>query len=217
MKCEEIIELLDDYIDEMLPPEQRDLVSTHVSACASCRQELASMQLLCDALRNYPVKPSSRGFADNILRNARRAHNRGRPAMYMAAGAVAAGLMLLLVAGIVRMDADQAARPAAIQKVEMTVLEQRTISLAFNYPNAINEVTFILDLPEGIELSGYPEQRELVWKDALSNGKNVLQLTLMGKKPMSGSLKATIEHAGKRREFNIPLNVREVGASLTTI
>lgn len=211
MNCDRTIELLDDYIDDLLSLEQHDDVAAHVDTCISCRQQLADLSALRECLRSMPVKSPPHDFAETILRKARRAHSHSRPSMFVA-GAVAACLMLLLVAGILRMETDPATQPAAVHMVEMTVLEQRTISLAFNSPAEINDVTFILNLPEGVELNGYPDERELVWKDNLSNGKNVLQITLLGQKKMSGSLKATIEHDGKRREFNIQLQVREAGA-----
>jgi hypothetical protein len=213
MNCDKTTELLDDYLDDGLSPDLRSLFTAHVASCESCRRQLDELTSLREHLRKLPVSPPPAGFADRILRTARLDYNRRHLGVF-ATGAVAAGLFILLVAGVMRMTADNPVDSIAIQRVEMEVLEQRTISLAFNSPAEISDVTFILDLPDGVELSGHPDTQKLVWKDNLSNGRNVLQLTLLGQKQMTGTLKASIEHAGKRREFSIPLQVREAGVSL---
>lgn len=213
MNCGKTTELLDDYIDDALPSDQRSMLVAHVTGCDSCRQQLDELMRLRENLRNMPIKPPPGDFADRILCTARQNYTRRRLGMF-ATGAAAAALFIMLAAALMQMTADNDADSIAIQMVEMTVLEQRTISLAFNSPAEIDDVTFILDLPEGVELSGHPDRQELVWTDTLSNGRNVLQLTLLGQKKMAGTLKASIEHAGKRREFRIPLQVREAGASL---
>jgi hypothetical protein len=213
MNCDKAIELQDDYIDDELPLDQRSLLIEHLASCDSCRREQDELTALREQLRNLPVKTPPAGFADRILRTARNGYSRRHIGVF-AAGAVAAGLVIMLVAGVMRMTTENSTDTVMIQMVELKVLEQRTISLAFRSPAEINDVTFTLDLPDGVELSGHPDKRELVWKDTLSDGKNVLQLTLLGQKRMTGTLKASIEHAGKRREFSIPLQVREAGASL---
>jgi hypothetical protein len=215
MNCDKVTDLLDDYIDEELPLDQRRLLIEHVASCESCRRELDELAALRAQLRNLPVNAPPAGFADRILRTARNGYTRRHMGMF-ATGAAAAGLVIMLVAGVMRMTTENSTDTVTtIQMVELNVLESRTISLAFSSPAEINDVTFTLDLPDGIELSGHPDKRELVWKDTLSDGKNVLQLTLLGQKQMTGTLKASIEHAGKRREFSIPLQVREAGAALS--
>ena len=166
-----------------------------------------------EQLRKLPVNAPPAGFAERILRTARNGYTRRHMGMF-ATGAAAAGLVIMLVAGVMRMTSENSTDTVTIQMVELNVFESRTISLAFSSPAEINDVIFTLDLPDGVELSGHPDKRELVWKDTLSDGKNVLQLTLLGQKQMTGTLKASIEHAGKRREFSIPLQVREAGAAL---
>lgn len=216
MNCDKTAELLDACIDDVLSAEQSSMLAAHVASCASCRRELDALSGLREHLRNMPAEPPPAGFADRILRTVRQHYTHRRLGVF-ATGAAAAGLVIMLVAGVIQMTADNAADTAAIQTVEMTVLEQRTISLAFNSPAEISDVTFVLDLPDGVELAGHPDTQKLVWTDTLSNGRNVLQLTLLGQKKMTGTLKASIEHAGKRREFSVPLQVREAGASLPTV
>ena len=46
MNCEQIAELLPDYLQEGLAPEQRDLVETHLRTCDQCREEVALWQKL---------------------------------------------------------------------------------------------------------------------------------------------------------------------------
>ena len=46
MNCEQIAELLPDYLQESLKPEQRDLVDGHLQSCEQCREEIALWQKL---------------------------------------------------------------------------------------------------------------------------------------------------------------------------
>lgn len=46
MSCEQIAELLPDYLQESLNPEQRKLVEGHLQTCSQCREEIALWQKL---------------------------------------------------------------------------------------------------------------------------------------------------------------------------
>jgi hypothetical protein len=46
MTCEQIAELLPDYLQESLSPDQRNVVESHLQSCGQCREEVALWQKL---------------------------------------------------------------------------------------------------------------------------------------------------------------------------
>lgn len=66
MECAGIKELLSEYIDGALDLETRGVVDQHLSECATCRQDLASMRALVDELGSLePVQPPE-DFLDQL-------------------------------------------------------------------------------------------------------------------------------------------------------
>lgn len=58
MVCEEIRELLSEYLDEVLPGLDRDAVEAHLSSCGACRKELESLRSVLQGLHSLePVEP----------------------------------------------------------------------------------------------------------------------------------------------------------------
>ncbi len=62
MKCEEIGELLPDYLQGSLKAEQDDLVERHVAECADCREEVA----IWKKLSLLPVEQPSKGSRERF-------------------------------------------------------------------------------------------------------------------------------------------------------
>jgi len=58
MVCEEIRELLSEYLDDALPGETKAYVDEHLASCRACQQELASLTSLVRELRSLePLEP----------------------------------------------------------------------------------------------------------------------------------------------------------------
>jgi anti-sigma factor RsiW len=66
MNCEQIAELLPDYLQENLPAEQRELVDHHLAGCAECRDDVAIWNKLSLLPREEP-SPDSRERFDTML------------------------------------------------------------------------------------------------------------------------------------------------------
>jgi anti-sigma factor RsiW len=105
---------MDRYVNEGLPPDEREHFEIHLRDCRDCQQQLASLQRLLAALRSAPSPPVPQGFVDRVMARARQEVQpslRARPAfrswwehvgtarLANAVGAVAAGLLLGLVLG----------------------------------------------------------------------------------------------------------------------
>lgn len=44
MTCQDVVEFLMQYLDDELPPEQKEVLQKHLSTCPPCRQYLNSYQ-----------------------------------------------------------------------------------------------------------------------------------------------------------------------------
>jgi anti-sigma factor RsiW len=59
--------VLDRYLDEELPASERELVETHLHACAGCRRELRAYRVFLGALDRIPLPEPPAGFDVRIL------------------------------------------------------------------------------------------------------------------------------------------------------
>jgi hypothetical protein len=101
------------------------------------------------------------------------------------------------------------------QTISLPIAGVKNISLAIDSDRVLQEVTFTIELPEGVELDGYPGQRLLSWQGPLHAGLNRLTLPLLtNHQAREGVLKARIEYAGGGRELVLPLRPAEGSAAL---
>jgi hypothetical protein len=93
-------DLLADYIDGTLPPDERAVVDAHLADCAVCREEIGLAGRAAAALAALPEEPVPLGLRPPILAEARR-EAAPRPhgwERYQWAAGLAAAACLLLVA-----------------------------------------------------------------------------------------------------------------------
>lgn len=161
-------------------------------------------------LKDYPMPEASAVFYDQALARAMHEGPRRQRRRWIMAGfgsAVAAGLALWFVGGFffatpVAPDAD-----AGIPGITMTLEEPRTINLVFASETALDSALLTITLPDGIELAGFPGQREVAWQTSLSEGKNLLPLKLVAVSPVGGEVLARLEHNDRGRTFRLRVDV----------
>jgi len=61
--------------------------------------------------------------------------------------------------------------------------------------------------PEGVELVGFENQREIVWQTDLVRGKNLLVLPIIARNREGGSLIAEIRHGNQNKQFGLRIKV----------
>jgi hypothetical protein len=66
MECDEIKELLSEYVDDMLDPETKAVVDEHLSACGDCQQELVSLKALVSDLDSLESVEAPKDFLDQL-------------------------------------------------------------------------------------------------------------------------------------------------------
>ena len=163
-----------------------------------------------ELLKDYPVAEASAGFYDRAL--ARAAHEgtrrqRNRWIMTGFGSAVAAGLVLWLIGGLF-LTTPQTNQPVAeIPGVVMTLAEPQTVNLVFASKSRLDAATLTVTLPDGIELAGFPGQREIAWQTNLVEGKNLLPLELIALTPVGGEVLARLEHENRKRTFRLRIEV----------
>jgi len=161
-------------------------------------------------LRDYPMPQADSGFYDQAL--ARATHEgsrrqRNRWVMTGFGGAVAAGLAVWLISGMLMTTTQMPDLDASIPGITMALEEPSTVNLVFSSTTAMESATLTVSLPAGVELAGFPGQREISWKTSLSAGRNLLPLKLVALTPVGGELLARLEHDDRDRVFRLQVNV----------
>ena len=161
-------------------------------------------------LKDYPMPQADAGFYDQAL--ARATHEgsirqRNRWLMTGFGSAVAAGVAVWLIGGMLMNAPQMPDVDASIPGVTVTLAEPRTVNLLFSSTTALESATLTVSLPDGIELAGFPGQREISWKTSLKEGRNLLPLKLIALTPVGGELLARLEHDDRDRVFRLQVNV----------
>ena len=173
------------------------------------RQDREDQEVL-ELLKDYPMRDASAGFYDRALARATHEGTRRQRNRWVMAGfssALAAGLVLWLVGGFFLAGPDVPQPAADIPGVAMTLEEPRTVNLVFASQAALDGATLTVTLPDGVELAGFPGQREVAWQTSLAAGKNLLPLELIALTPVGGEVLARLEHQDRERTFRLRIEV----------
>jgi len=161
-------------------------------------------------LKDYPAPQASAGFYDQALVRATHEgsrRQRNRWLMTGFGGAVAAGLVLWMVGGFFLTAPDLPLADPAVPSITMTLEEPRTINLVFASAERLDNAMLTVRLPSGVEMSGFPGQREVTWQTSLNAGKNLLPLKLIATSPVGGEVYATLTHDDRGRTFRLTVDV----------
>ena len=160
-------------------------------------------------LKDYPAPQASAGFYDQALVRATHEgsrRQRNRWLMTGFGGAVAAGLVLWMVGGFFLTAPDLPLADPAVPSITMTLEEPRTINLVFASAERLDNAMLTVRLPSGVEMSGFPGQREVTWQTSLNAGKNLLPLKLVATSPVGGEVYATLVHQDRGRTFQLTVD-----------
>ncbi len=161
-------------------------------------------------LKDYPMPEATTAFYDQALVRATHEgtrRQRNRWLMTGFGGALAAGLALWLIGGFFLTTPNLPTADPSIPGITMTLEQPRTVNLMFASETALDSATLTVTLPEGLELAGFPGQREIAWQTSLKEGKNYLSLELIAVSPVSGEVLARLEHENRDRTFRLRVEV----------
>ncbi len=211
MICKQLTNKLDDYVDGQMDPAGTATLAAHIENCGDCRALLEDERQLRESLKDYGaarMPHPDAAFFDRALAKAAQngtRRQRNRWIMTGVGGTIAAGLVLWMLVGLF-LKTPQVAEPS-IPAIAMTLEEPRTLNLVFSSATELANATMTVILPQGIEVQGFPGLQEITWMTSLTEGKNVLPLTLIATSPHGGELMATLRHEGDDRTFRVKVTV----------
>jgi len=207
MQCTEINIQIDGFLDKQLNPEELLALEEHVSYCAECAEKLEIAKSLAIGLRNQPLPPHTAKFKQRVFAEVRSQYkeNRQRDHGYsFAAGfatAAVASLVIWFVSSVFIADS-YVEQP---QMIAVAMNQAQTVSLIFDSPGDIQLAELKIDLPDNMELDGYPGRRELTWQTSLKKGQNILDLPVMAIGVGQGELLAELNYDGTVKILRVVL------------
>ncbi|MFV2089161.1 MAG: anti-sigma factor [Pseudomonadales bacterium] len=217
MNCNEIENLLDDYIDELIHPEEVAAIVLHLKGCSDCKTELQARHAVRQQLRALPVpQPTPEFFEKAVVRAAevdrehsrRRTDQQRRQAAMPLVGSLAAALLVAILLGSVFLTGSGSTAPD--HELPTITLDTDTVTpvkLAFSSEQALVGARLTIQLPIGVELVGYNGRSDISWTTDLEQGTNVLRLPLVGRSAATDLLIAKLEHPTGTKTFRLQVTV----------
>lgn len=209
MDCRTFRQQLHDALDGGLDRLRAGAHRDHADRCPACRARLETELQLREKIRGLPVPAPSAGFADRVFATVREAH---RPVFRPAAAGYALAASLALGVGIaVWLGQAPQSLSAAVpgpQRVAVAPDEVQPVRLMFRSPRELSGVTVHLQLPQGVELAGYPGRRELRWQTDLQSGANLLELPVIVQPGAGGVVTASLSIGQDRKQFAVLVQAR---------
>lgn len=150
------------------------------------------------------------GFYDQALIRATHEGSRRQRNKWLLTGfgaAIAATIAVWMIGGMLLTSPQLPDANSAIPGVTVALEVPRTVNLVFASSSKLESATMTVTLPDGIELDGFPGQREITWETSLNEGRNLLPLTLIALTPTGGELLAHLEHEDRDRTFRLRVDV----------
>jgi len=226
VNCPETIRRLDDYFDGCLSPAERAELEGHARACGRCADAVARERALRERLRRLPAPAPDLGRFEQAMAAAAEAEHLQRRKRWMTAGGAMAAAMVLMIGfgleppledpapgaipPLAEVTTPAAAPPStAVEapRLTMALNEEREIRLALESKHVLEDATFTILLPEGIEIRGFPGLREVSWVDRLEPGTNLLVLPLTARAGDGGEVTAHVTHVERRKSVTVLMNV----------
>lgn len=208
--CSEFQKHWSDWHAGDLDGATRQLLWQHAQQCQHCAAYHRQMQAMLKALNSLPAPgPTPAGLNERLFANA----GAGRPQKrYDTARRLSiAASVLVVVLGAVLLNpwAPDDARQGATQ-VLLSVDRPKNVHVVFDAEDKVRNVEYTIELPDGVEVDGYPGLEVLRWTGELQAGRNGLTLPLVGRRiGTNGVLKARIRYRDVQRELNIPVQTPE--------
>lgn len=208
MKCEEVLRNKYDFIDGYLSLKKSASVKSHLDTCKRCMDDFRQEEELLAAFRNLPVPPPSDGFADRVLQKARteNLNQKKKSRISQWGAAMAAGIILCILVGVPvykNMHPQVIISPA----LSIHINEQKVVQLLVNTPQDLLNAKVIVQLPQHVEMVGFPGLSEIEWNADLLKGKNLLRLPLIAKTPGEAKLVTRINHQNKSKLLKFDMKV----------
>ncbi|MBO9540407.1 zf-HC2 domain-containing protein [bacterium] len=206
MMCEDVQNYLGEYLDPAEDAIPRAAIAEHLAGCAECTEHLRELSIVTAMLRDRKAPDAPPDLMDKIrlrLADEPVPAPASPPSVLarvsklinwpsLAAGAVAAGTIIALVTVVLR---NQAPLPT-IQTAAVTVASPTSVNIGFDVAQDVNDVTFTIDLPKGLEFVDANNQpidsQSVSWQGELKRGKTVVPIMVRGVQPGRFEILATV-------------------------
>jgi hypothetical protein len=208
MNCKQALEYRDDYIDGFLSQDEKVAVREHLDNCRQCHAAFKRDEEMLQALRALPVPAPSPGFVSHSIQHAQSAGKWQMPKSLtpLLSAAMAACLVLWLVTGFPRMS-EHTARELPTAQVIIKINEEKIVNVVVNAPRDLLDAHVTIELPEQLEMVGFPGKREIEWKTDLRKGRNLLSLPIVAKRTGNVELVARIDHDNKSKLLKLAMQI----------
>lgn len=210
MNCTQFQNTMDDYIDGTLSAIQLNHVQTHLNQCGKCRHIFIKALSLTAALKDMPVPSAKIGYEQRMLKFLEKKQpQKTHIQNWLIAGfgsAIAATFTLWLTFSSPSIFSPNAEN---VNTVNLFVQKEQTVDLIFNLTNELTDATLTLELPDNVEISGFPGKRQLSWNTSFKKGANRLALPIIASEENSGILIARLSSNGTSKIFRVHINTRQ--------
>lgn len=217
MQCELVQQHFDELDDThgILAAEFCARLEGHIVGCPQCSRAREQHRELIQGLRGLPRPQMRPGFARQAFVHARKAQT-GR-SMGLRMAAIAATVFVSVSLGVMMGYQMQQGAEPTISTVAMTLQQPKELNLVFHSPAQFADATFVIELPDGVEVDGLPNQRVVSWQAGLRKGQNLLSIPVVARQATEGEIVARIVHGSGSKTFrmNIELNQQKSKAITT--
>lgn len=200
MNCERFRRDWTDWHEGWLGEEAAGM-ARHRDACAACARYDRQMRRLVEELAALPLPAGETAATKAPVATA--------GARTVAASrwlALAATLVVGIALGLVLGNRPGSDDTIVAEPIELGGAAEQRIAIAVESPRALDRVEFVVELPEGVELAGFPGQRSVRWEGRLAEGRSRLQLPLrIAPDAEGGRLVTRIVHPEGERRLVVPL------------
>ncbi len=219
MKCEELQQQLDDYLDGKLDSRVVSVLEKHVSCCASCTDLVDSGKSVQQGLKQLAEKANT--VSDEFIAAAfekvrdqypEKASNNKIAKIGIKTGfvtALAAGFSLWAVLSTFILPGIDSTTSADVAVMNLAVDQAHVVRIAIDTLDEFDNVTFSVELPKHVELKGHKNKRKLSWDAKLTKGSNILRIPLKAIRYGQGEFTARITHNGKEKTFKLYLQSKK--------
>ncbi|MFW2373165.1 MAG: anti-sigma factor family protein [Gammaproteobacteria bacterium] len=212
MKCNDIKAMVDDYLDEQISSNELELVDEHISSCDSCQQFYADAIHVKQMLSDLPMERPVQGFEQRVFTAVKQQYPQAAKHQFKTgfATALAASLAIWFAVSVFVPDTTE----QKLDVVSIGMQESRDLKLVFTSVDDIQQASLKIELPDNIELLGYPGQKMLAWKTRLDKGQNVLTLPVQALGKVQGELVARVNYGDKQKTYRLLLKTANGGAMI---
>ena len=207
MNCAEINIHIDSLLDKQSNAEELLVFEDHVSHCTECAQKLEIAKSLAVGLQNQPLPPHTEKFKQRTFAKVRRQYKdekRRDHAYSFAKSFATAGVASLAIwfSYSLYTPGTYIDQP---QMIVVAMNQPQIVSLIFDSHADIQQAKLRIDLPDNMQLDGYPGRRELTWQTSLKKGQNILDLPIMAIRLGQGELLAQLNYDGTVKILRVVL------------